>query len=115
MDFPLPPVLANIFMGFQESKWLNKYNLNKPKFYLRYVDYIPAAFDNQHDSSNFLNLLNNKHPNIKFTIEKKIDHSIASLDVFISGINNQSLALQTYHISTYKVLPYNFKSFTSFS
>ena len=33
MDSPLAPVLANIFMGFHESKWLNEYNLNKPKFY----------------------------------------------------------------------------------
>ena len=34
-------------MGFHESKWLNEYNLNKPKFYLRYVDDILAAFDNE--------------------------------------------------------------------
>ena len=33
MGSPLVPVLANIFMGFHESKWLNEYNL-KPKFYL---------------------------------------------------------------------------------
>ena len=32
MGSPLAPVLANIFMGFQESKWLNQYSLNKPKF-----------------------------------------------------------------------------------
>ena len=37
MGSPLAPVLANIFMGFYESKWLNDYNLSKPKFYLRYV------------------------------------------------------------------------------
>ena len=36
-------------MGFHESKWLNEYNLNKPKFYLRYVDDIFAAFDNEQD------------------------------------------------------------------
>ena len=47
---PLVPVLANIFMGFHESKWLNEYNLKKPKFYLRYVDGILAAFDNEQDS-----------------------------------------------------------------
>ena len=35
MGSPLAPVLANIFMGFLESKWLNEYNLNKPNFYLR--------------------------------------------------------------------------------
>ena len=84
MGSPLPPVLANIFMGFHESKWLNEYNLNKPKFYLRYVNDILAAFVNEQDSLNFENFLNNKHPNIKFTIEKKINLSIAFLDVFNS-------------------------------
>ena len=33
MGSPLAPALANIFMGFHEYKWLNEYNLNKPKFY----------------------------------------------------------------------------------
>ena len=80
MGSPLAPVLANIFMGFYESKWLNEYNLNKPKFYLRYVDDILAAFDKKQDSLNFLNFLNKRHPNIKFTIEKQTNHSIAFLD-----------------------------------
>ena len=53
MGSPLAPVLANIFMGFQESKWLDEYNLNKHKFYLRYVDEILAAFDPEQDSLNF--------------------------------------------------------------
>ena len=68
-------------------------NLNKPKFYLRYVDDILAAFDNEQDSLNFLIFLNNNHPKIKFTIGKQINHSIAFLNVFISGINNQNLTL----------------------
>ena len=102
-------------MSFHQSKWLNEYNLNKPKSYFRYFDLILAAFENQQDSLNFFNVLNNKHPNIKFTIEKQINHSIAFLDVFISGINNQNLTLQTYHKSTYTGLLLNFKSFTSFS
>ena len=80
MGSPLAPVLANIFMGFHESKWLNEYNLSKPKFYLRYVDDILAAFDNKQDSLNFLNLLNNGHPSIKFTIEKQINHSIFQIN-----------------------------------
>ena len=84
-------------MGFYKSKWLNEYNLNKSKFYLRYVDDILAAFDNEQDSLHFLNFLNNKHPNIKFAIKKQINHSIAFLDVFISCISNQNLTLQTYH------------------
>ena len=101
MESPLAPVLANIIMGFYESKWLNEYNLNKPKFYLRYGDDILAAFDKEQDSFNFLNFLNKRHLNIKFTIEKQINHFIAFLDVFISGINNQGFLL-------------TFQSFTSF-
>ena len=50
MGSPLTPVLATIFMGFYESKWLNEYNLNKTKFYLRYVDDILAAFVKEQDS-----------------------------------------------------------------
>ena len=53
MASSLVPALANIFMSFHESKWLNGYNLNKPKFYLRYVDDSLAAFENEQDSLNF--------------------------------------------------------------
>ena len=115
MGSPLAPVLANIFMGFYEPKWLNEYNLNRPKFYLRYVDDILAAFEKEQYSLNFLNFLNKRHPNIIFTIEKQTNHSIAFLDVFISGINNQNLTCQTYHKSTYTKLLLNFKNFASFS
>ena len=102
-------------MGFHESKWLNEYNLNKPKVYLRHVDDILAAFDNEQYSLNFLNFLNDRHPNIKFTIENQINNSIAFLYVLISGINNQNLTLQTYHKSIYTGILLNFKSWTSFS
>ena len=54
-------------MGFHESSWLNEYNLNKPKFYLKYVGDILGAFENDQDSLNFLIFLINRHPNIKFT------------------------------------------------
>ena len=115
MGSPLFPVLANIFMGFYKSKWLNEYNFNKPKFYLRYVDDILAGFDKEQDLLNFLNFLNNKHPNVKFTTEKQVNHSISFLDVFISGIDNLNLTLQTYQKLTYTGLLLNFKKFTSFS
>ena len=70
-------------------KWLNK-----SKFHLRYVDDILAPFEKEQDSLKFLNILNNKHPNIKFTLEKQVNHSITSLDVFISGIDNQNFTLK---------------------
>ena len=55
------------------------------------------------------------HTNIKFTIEKQINHSIAFLGVLISGIKNQNLTLQTYHPSTYTGRLLNLMSFASFS
>ena len=94
---------------------VNEYNVNKPNFYLRYIDDILAAFEKEQNPLNFLNFLNNEHPNIKFMIEKQINHSITFLVVFISGINNQNLTLQTYDKSTYTRFVLNFKSFTSFS
>ena len=111
MGFPLFPVLANIFIGFHESKWLNEYNLSKPKFYLRYANDILAAFVNEQDSLRFFNFLKNQHPIIKFIIEKHINHFISFLDVF--SFNN--LTLKTYRKWTYTRLLLNLKSFTSFS
>ena len=111
MGFPLFPVLANIFIGFHESKWLNEYNLSKPKFYLRYANDILAAFVNEQDSLRFFNFLKNQHPIIKFTIEKHINHFISFLDVF--SFNN--LTLKTYRKWTFTRLLLNLKSFTSFS
>ena len=84
-------VLANIFMGFYQSKWLNENNLNKTKFYLRYVADILAGFNKKQDSLIVLSFLNKVPPNTKFTIET--DHSIASLNVLISDIDNQNPTL----------------------
>ena len=101
MGSPLAPVLANIFMIYYEPQWLNEYDLNKPKFYLRYVEDILAAFEKEQDSLILFTLLNNNHHNIKFTIKKQVNYSIAFLDVFISGMDNQNLTLQTCQKSTY--------------
>ena len=79
MGSPLAPVLANILMGFYESKWLNEYNLNKHKLYLRYVDDILAAFEKEQDSLSFSSFLNNKHPYIKFTKKNKLTTPLLSL------------------------------------
>ena len=102
-------------MSLYESKWLNEYNFNKSKFYLRYVDDILAAFANEQDSLNFLKFLNNRQSNIKFMVEKQINYSIAFLDLFISGVNNQNLTLKKYQKWTFAGLPLKYKSFTSFS
>ena len=115
MSSPLAPVLANIFMGLYKCKSFNEYNLNNLKFYLRYVDDILAAFENELNSLDYLDFLNKRHPNIKYMIVKQINHSIDFLDTFVSGITNQHLTHQIYHQSTYTDLFLNVKSFTPFS
>ena len=49
-------VIANIRLGFYKSKWSNAYNLNKPKFYLRYVNTILGVFGKDLDLLNFYKL-----------------------------------------------------------
>ena len=115
MISPLSSIFANTFMVFYESNSLNEYILKKYFFYLRYVDDILAVFEKEQGSLNFSIFLNNKHAHIKFTLEKQVNHFITFLDVFISGIANQNLTLQTYHKSTYTEFTLNFKSFSSFS
>ena len=81
------------------------------KFKQKYQQYGPVF-------PNYLSIsydYDKRHPTIKFTIEKQINHSIVFLDLFISGIDNQNLTHQTYHKLTYTGLLLNFKSFTSFS
>ena len=95
MGSPLASVLANILEGFHESKWLNKCNLNKPKLYLRHADDILAAFDNEQDSLKFLKFLNNRHPNIKFAIEK---HKLTIPSLFLM----YSLQVSIIKISHFK-------------
>ena len=34
-----------------------------------------SIFEHPEMNNNFLNFLNNRHPNVKFTIEKQINHS----------------------------------------
>ena len=54
MGFPLALLLANIFMGFYGSIWIDEYNLSKSKFYLRYAHDTLAAFEKEQDSLMFL-------------------------------------------------------------
>ena len=81
-------------------------------FYRRYVDDIFAVFDKKEDALKFLDYLNSRHPNIKFTKEENINGVLPFLDVLIS--NRNCLKTSVYHKSTYTGLLTNFKSFVPF-
>ena len=115
MGSPLTPILANIFMGFYESKWLNEYNLNKPNFYLRCVGDILAAFEKEQHSLIFFQVFKIRRI-LTINLRSNEKPAIPSIffDILISGIKISksyiSIISQIYpeHFS-------NFKSFTSFS
>ena len=116
MGSPLAPVLANLFMGFYESKWIQNYQLsNSVLFYRRYVDDIFCIFDDEDKAIKFFNYLNLQHPNIKFTLEKEINNSLSFLDVKINKLMDNSCITSIHRKKTYTGLLTNFNSFTSLS
>ena len=70
MGSPLAPVLANLFMGHHEQHWLIQKEALSVLFYKRYVDDIFCIFKTSEQADKFLDFLNTRHKNIKFTTEK---------------------------------------------
>ena len=70
MGLPLGPSFANIFMSYYEQQWLDDCPVDfKPAFYRRYVDDTFLLFHHRDHAEKFLTYLNEKHSNIKFTME----------------------------------------------
>ena len=112
MGSPLAPTLANLFMGSNETKWLNEYKGQKPNFYRRYVDDIFATFETESDADSFFKYINDRHPNIKFTKEHNKDGNLPFLDILID--NTSKLKTSVYQKPTYTGLLTNFKSFVPY-
>ena len=81
MGSPLGPTLANIFVGFHESRLFE--NTIKPGVYFRYVDDIFVIFSSELDCGCFHEKLNLLHPALKFTVEKEQYNSMSFLDVLV--------------------------------
>ena len=73
-----------IFMCHHEKIWLSSCPSDfSPIFYRRYVDDCFLLFKDPYHADLFLNFLNLKHRNIKFTIEKEADGKLPFLDVLV--------------------------------
>jgi hypothetical protein len=97
MGLPLGPTFANIFMCFHEINWLNDCPLLfRPVFYKRYIDDTFLLFKHHSHVNLFLDYLNSKHPNIKFTFESESNNKISFLDIAISRHSN------SFHCSVYR-------------
>ena len=98
MGSPLGPILANIFVGFQENRLFNV--VNKPLCYYRYVDDIFAIFSSRVEMDKFYQALSNIHNSLGFTKEDASNNSIAFLDVLVEQ-NNGSFITSVYRKSSF--------------
>ena len=72
MEFPLGPILANIFLSHREENWLNKCPIEiKPSFYGNYVNYIFVLCGSPESTHSFCKYMSSKHQNINFTTEQE--------------------------------------------
>ena len=111
MDSPLGSILANAFLCHFEKQWLSEYPPdNLPKVFKRYVEDIFVMFLCQSHLKDFVNYMNTKHPNIKFTSEFEENDSFFFLDVKTTRRNNQ-LVTSVFRKATFSGVFTNFKSF----
>ena len=97
MGLPLSPTLANIFLCFHEKNWLRDCPPSfKPSFYRRYMDDTFMFFREKSHIEKFLQYMNNRHKNIKFTCEIENDNQLSFLDCKIKRVD------QNFNIEVYR-------------
>ena len=95
MGSPLCPILANAFVCHYEKEWLDSCPIEfKPKLYKRYVDDIFVMFRSRGHVKKFVDFMNTKHPNMRFTFEIEDQNSFSFLDIKIIG-NTEEKAFET--------------------
>ena len=77
-----------------------------------YVDDTFCLFHSENQALLFFNYINSRHPNIRFTMEKEIDHKIPFLDVLINNDTHFPVT-SVYRKKTFTGLLTNYFSFTS--
>ena len=105
MCSPLGPLFANIFLSFHEKEWLdNCPDSFKPIFSPRYVDDSFVLYNSRDHIVPFLDYLNSKHPNIKFTFEiENDDKTLPFLDISIKRVNGNFETNSVYRKPTITV------------
>ena len=81
MGSPLGPAVANIVVGFHESRLSN--NTVKQGVYFRYVDNTFVIFGSELECDRFHVNLKQLHPALNFTVEKVQNNSLNFLDISV--------------------------------
>ena len=113
MGLPLGPSFANIFMCHHEKLWLSSCPSEfAPIFYRRYVDDCFVIFRDRTHVDLFLDFLNSKHRNIKFTVEQESQGKLPFLDVLVRKEGGR-LQTSVFRKPTFSGLGTSFFSFIS--
>ena len=113
MGSPLGPTLANAFICHYEKIWLNECPSQfKPVVYKRYVDDIFVLFKSKEHLKLFVNYMNSKHRNIKFTFETEDSNNFSFLDVKITR-QNKRFVTSIFRKATFSGVFTNYDSFIS--
>ena len=74
-----------------------------------------CLFHSEQDAIAFFDYINSQHPNMRFTMEKKIDHVLPFLDVLIDNTHHGSVVTSTCRKKTFTGLLTNHLSFVPLS
>ena len=112
MGSPFGPLLINIFLSHHEKIYgliIVLQNLNR-FFYRRYVDDSFILFQSRNHIEPFLNFLNSRHPNMKFTFDVETNKTLSFLDIKICH-SHKPFVTSVYRKPTFIGLFTNFESF----
>ena len=113
MGSPLGPTFANIFLCHHETTWLkNCPKAFKPVYYKRYVDDVFVLFEKPEQVSRFVNYMNKRHKNIKYSFETEKDNSFSFLDVKICR-EKDKFTTNVFRKDTFGGIYTNFSSFVA--
>ena len=103
MGSPLEPTLANAFLCHYEREWLDSCPIEfKPKLYKKYVYYIFVMFRSRDHVKKFVDYMNTKYPNIRFTFEIEDQTRFSFLDIkIIRNTEKKAFETSVYRKSTF--------------
>ena len=102
-------------MGHHEKIWLQNFHGSTILFYRWYVDDTFCLFNSDCGATIFFHYINSRHPNIRFTIEKQVNHKLPFLDVLTNNHDPNSSLTSVYCKKTFTGSLTNYFSFTSYS
>ena len=115
MGSPLGPTLANVFLCHFEEQWISDCPIDyKPISYKRYDGDTFLLFSSELHVTKFLNYMNSKYRNIKFTVEREENDSLSFLDIKIFR-DNGKFQTSVYRNPTFSDVLTNFESFLPIS